>query len=153
MQSHIQAIHHAEEIGIAVGCQTAGTFGHEVVGLGGRVTAEFREHIGPGFNVIQGAEVTTVIERTVVFQFQAGKRQTGFLGGVAFRFVAGEFRFPTTVAGQLVINLRLAFDTETDIGLVAIFTVIVADVVHRFDFAVDVQFVAVFIINFCCLCS
>ncbi|MPM95804.1 hypothetical protein SDC9_142959 [bioreactor metagenome] len=67
LQGQIQAIHDAEEVGVTVSCQAAGTFGHKVIGLCGGVAAEFREHIGPCFHVIQRTQVTTIIKRAKIF--------------------------------------------------------------------------------------
>ena len=85
LQRHVQTINRTEEIGVTVGCKTAGTLGHKIVGLCGRVAAELREHIGPRFDVVKRTQVTTIIQGTKVFQFQTRKRQACFLRRVADR--------------------------------------------------------------------
>ena len=152
LQGEIQAINDAEEVGVTVRRQTAGAFGHEVIGLRGRVPTELREHIGPRFNVVQRTQITTVVEGTEVFQFQTREGQTCFLlVRIAFGFIACELCFPTTITGQLIVNLSFTFKTKTDIALVAVFAVIIGHVVHGFNFAVHIQFISVLIIHFRCL--
>ncbi|MNV50853.1 hypothetical protein D3C71_1428820 [compost metagenome] len=57
--------------------------------------------------------------------------------------------FPLAVTGQLVIDLRFAFKTEADISLVAIFGFVIAENMFGGYATVQVEFIAIFIINFC----
>ncbi|CAH0311006.1 hypothetical protein SRABI106_04047 [Rahnella aquatilis] len=92
-------------------------------------------------------------------EFQASEGQTGFGAGGAWRFavrfsmVSHDVVFPLAVAGDQVINLCLAFKTETNITLVAVIAGSVREVMQTFHFTVQVQFIAVFIINFRCVCA
>lgn len=152
LQGQIQVIYQIEEVGVVVGCQVVGVFGYKVIGLGRGIVVEFWEYIGSGFYVVQGVKVMIVIEGVVVFQFYVGECQMGFLVGVVFGFVIGEFRFLMVIVGQVVVNLCFVFNIEMYVGLIVIFVVIVVEIVYGFDFVVYIQFVCVFIINFCCLC-
>ena len=151
LQGHIKTVNHAKEIGITVCGQTGSAFRHEVIGLRQAVTAELGEHIGVCGDVIQRTQVTTVIKRTKIFQFNTRKCQARFLRRVAFCFVTRELCFPTSVARQLIVNLRFTLKAKTNVSLVTILRVIITEVVHCFYFAVHVQFITVFIINFCCV--
>ncbi|MNS98073.1 hypothetical protein D3C72_1324280 [compost metagenome] len=57
--------------------------------------------------------------------------------------------FPLAVTGQLVIDLRFAFKTEADISLVAVFGFIIAENMFGRYTTIEVEFIAIFIINFC----
>ncbi len=52
----------AKEIIVTVGCNTVGTAGHEVISARLRISTKYRQHIGPGFNVIHDAVITAVIK-------------------------------------------------------------------------------------------
>ncbi len=70
----------------------AGAFGDKVVGLRRGVATELREHIGPGFHVIQRAQVTAIVERTQIFILQSGKSETRFLlCSITLRFISSNF--------------------------------------------------------------
>ncbi|MNT00694.1 hypothetical protein D3C72_1351340 [compost metagenome] len=60
--------------------------------------------------------------------------------------------FPLAIASQHIVNLSSAFKTDTHIGFIAIITGIVREIVQCFYAAVKIKFVAVFIVDFCCLC-
>lgn len=118
----IQTINQPEETVVTVGSNAGGTRGGEDVGLGPGITAELRQHIGPGTDIIGNAIVTTVVQRTKFAKLQAGKRQTRFVAGVvAFNVIGAEVIFPLAVADQLVVDLRFTFEAQTGIGLIAIF--------------------------------
>ena len=62
LQGKVQTIYQAEEIAVAVGRHAVGTAEHEDVSLGVGIAAEFRQHIGPGFNIINNAVVAAVVQ-------------------------------------------------------------------------------------------
>ena len=62
LQREIQTLNQTEEILVTVGGQTVSTTVHKVIGPGVRVTAKYRQHIGPGFNVVHDAVITTIIK-------------------------------------------------------------------------------------------
>ena len=96
----MQTVDEAEEVAVTVGCHAVGTAGHVNVGLGVGIAAEFRQHIGPGFNVVDHAVVPAIVQRPAVGKLQAGKAETG--PGVRAFFFAGvrlNVVFPLTVAG------------------------------------------------------
>ncbi|CCK05549.1 hypothetical protein BN128_2309 [Cronobacter sakazakii 696] len=156
MQAEFQTIHQTEEIGVAVGGHASGTAGHEVIGFGVRVVTEFRDHIGVRTHVIQDAVVTTVIDGAQIGEFQARKSQTGFGGAVravAFHTVSGNLIFPLAETGQLIVNLGRAFEAQTDIRLITVYSVVIAHIMFGFNTAIKIQLVAVLVINFCGLSS
>ncbi|CSE59956.1 Uncharacterised protein [Shigella sonnei] len=77
LHREVQTIYQTEEISITISRDAVGTTSHKVVCIGIRVTAKFRQHIGPAFDVVHYAIITSVIERTVICKFQPGKCQTG----------------------------------------------------------------------------
>ena len=58
----MQAVDEAEEIAVTVGGHAVSTAGHVNVGLSVGITAEFRQHISPGFDVVHHAVVTAIVE-------------------------------------------------------------------------------------------
>ena len=62
LQRKIQTINQTKEIIITISRQTVSTAIHKVIGPGVRITAKYRQHIGPGFNVIHDAVITAVIK-------------------------------------------------------------------------------------------
>ncbi|MNT42240.1 hypothetical protein D3C72_1786470 [compost metagenome] len=62
LQGKAQAIHQSVEVGVAIGGNAVSAAGHVDVGLGIRIAAELRQHIGPAFHVIQHAIVTAIIK-------------------------------------------------------------------------------------------
>ena len=62
LQRKVQAVDQTEEIVITIGRQTVSTTVHEVIGPGVRISTKYRQHIGPGFNVIHDAVITAIIE-------------------------------------------------------------------------------------------
>ena len=62
LQRKVQAVDQTEEVIITVGRHTVSTANHIVVGPGIGVATKYRQHIGPGFNVIHDAVITAIIE-------------------------------------------------------------------------------------------
>ncbi len=62
LQSKVQAINQTKEICITVGCQTVSTAVHKVISPGVGITAKYRQHIGPRFNVVHDAVITAIIK-------------------------------------------------------------------------------------------
>ncbi len=118
----IQTVNQTEETVVTVSGNAGGTRGGKDVGLGPGITAELRQHIGPGADIIGNAVVTTVVQRTKFAKLQASKRKARFVAGVvAFNVIGAEVIFPLAVADQLVVDLRFTFEAQTGIGLIAIF--------------------------------
>ncbi|CQR23094.1 Uncharacterised protein [Yersinia enterocolitica] len=59
--------------------------------------------------------------------------------------------FPLAVTGQLVSNLGFTFEAETNIRFVAVLASVVRELVTCVNFTVQVKFVAVFVVDFCCI--
>ncbi len=139
LQGEVQAFDHAKEISVAVGRHTVRTAGHKVIRFAVRVTAEFWQHIGPAFHVVQDAVVTAIIEGAVLVKFQTGKRQTcpGLIVRT-FGVVSLDVIFPLAVTGEHIVNLGFAFKAETDISLVAVSTAVVGEIVQTVNFTVEI---------------
>ena len=137
LNSKVQAVNQTEEVGVTVGREAVTTLLHEVVRTVG-VTTEFWQYVGPGSYVINNAVVTTVVERTHILEFQTCECHTG--PGVVFVFsaVALDLIFPLAVTGQLVSNLSFTFEAKTHVGLVAIYRLVVREIVQAVYFTVQI---------------
>ena len=62
LQGEVQAVNQTEEVIVTVGCNAVSAAGHKVIGLGVGVAAEFWQHIGPAFYVVQYAVITAIVE-------------------------------------------------------------------------------------------
>ncbi|KEP73394.1 hypothetical protein HR12_11285 [Microbacterium sp. SUBG005] len=62
LQRKVQAIDQTKEIIVTVGRHTVSTANHIVIRPGVRISTKYRQHIGPGFNVIHDAVITAVIK-------------------------------------------------------------------------------------------
>lgn len=96
-----QPLNQAKEVSVTVGGNTSSTASHEDVSLSPGIATELWQNVGPCADVISNAVVTTVVERTVVSEFQTSKRQTGFVfvSALAFSTVAFELIFPLAKTG------------------------------------------------------
>ncbi len=137
LQREVQAIHQAEEVGVTVSGIAVTTLLHKVVSAVG-VAAELRQNIGPGGHIIGYAVVTTIIEGTCVSEFQTRKRHTRPGVVAAFSLVALNLIFPLAITGQLIVNLRFAFEADTHVGLVAVAAFVVREVVQAINFTKQV---------------
>ena len=114
LQGEVQTLHQTEEIAVAVGCDAVGAACHKVIRIGVGVAAELRQHIGPAFNVVQHAVVTTVVEGAVIAHFDTGECQTGprlIAGGLGV--VGLNVIFPLAIAGKHIVDLGFAFKAKT----------------------------------------
>ncbi|MNS17565.1 hypothetical protein D3C86_1670010 [compost metagenome] len=118
---------------VTVSCYAVSTGLQEVVRTVG-VAAKFWQNVSPGGHVIDHAVVTTVIERTRVSEFQTRERNTRPGLVVAFGGVALNLIFPLAVTGQLIVNLSFAFEADTHVGLIAVVTFVVGEIVQAVDF-------------------
>ena len=81
---------------------------------------------------------------------QTSKRQTCINTILrTFCFSGIKLTFKLTIASQLIVDLSLTAKTQTCVGTVSIGAV--SPGVDRFHFAVEMKFVAIFIINFRCM--
>ena len=81
---------------------------------------------------------------------QASKRQTclnAILRTFCFRGI--KLTLKLAITGQLIVDLCLTAKTQTRVGLIGV--IAVSPGMDRFYFAVQIQFVAIFIINFRCM--
>ena len=62
LHREVQTIYQTEEISITISRDAIGTTSHKVVSVGVGVTAEFWQHIGPAFYVVQYAVITAIVE-------------------------------------------------------------------------------------------
>ena len=160
LNSEVQAINQTKEVGVTIGSNAANTTNEEVIAVC-RVTAKLRQHIGVTQCIINHTVVTAVIERTNVSVFKTRECQTRFVTSLsvsAFRVVTLEVIFPLTITGQIGIDLSFPFKTKTGIGHVAIatvtvFTVTLGKIMQTNSFTVQIYFVAIFVIDFCSVCS
>ena len=139
LQRKVQTRHQTVEVGVTIGCDAVRTASHKIIRIGVRVAAEFREHIGPAFHVVQHAIVTAIIERAVVTHFYTGEGQTR--PGLVIRpfsVISLNVVLPLGVAGHHVVDLRLTLETQTHVGLVAIFRGVIREVVQAVYFSVQV---------------
>ena len=114
LQGEVQTLHQTEEIAVTVGCDAVGAACHKVIRIGVGVAAELRQHIGPAFNVVQHAVVTTVVEGAVIAHFDTGECQTGprlIAGGLGV--VGLNVIFPLAIAGKHIVDLGFAFKAKT----------------------------------------
>ncbi len=149
LQREVKPFNHAEEIGVAIRRHTITTTHHVVVAVGIGVAAEHRQHIGPGFDVINHAIVTAVIERAVIAIFQACESEF-VIGGVAvLRAVGHDFVVPHAIAGQVRADLGFAFKAKLHIGAIAVVARVIGKRMTRVNFTKQIEFIAVFIINLC----
>ena len=151
LNAKVQTVNQAEEAAVTVSRQTTITAGEEVIAFAS-VATELWQHIGDADCIINQAIVTAVVEGTCITEFQTCERQTGFVTCLsigAFRVVTLEVVFPLTIAGQLVVDFGFAFEAQTSIGLVAIVAVIIREVMQTNCFPVQIQFIRVFVIDFC----
>ena len=160
LNGKVQAVNQTEEVGVTIGSNAAYTTNEEVIAVC-RVTAKLRQHIGVTQCIINHTVVTAVIERTNVSVFKTRECQTRFVTSLsvsAFRVVTLEVIFPLTITGQIGIDLSFPFKTKTGIGHVAIatvtvFTVTLGKIMQTNSFTVQIYFVAIFVIDFCSVCS
>ncbi len=150
LSSHVQAVNQTKEVGVTVGCNASGTAGHEAVSLRPGIATELWQNVSPRADVISHTVVTTVVEGTEFIEFQTSVRQTGFVavGTLSFRAIALELIFPLAVSGQLIVDLSFTFEAQTNIRFVAVATSIIRKIVQTSNFAVQIQFVTVFVKNF-----
>ena len=137
LNSKIKTVNQTEEVGVTVGRETVTTLLHEVIRVVG-IATEFWQYVGPGSYVVDNAVVTTIVERTNVLEFQTSECHTGPGTIVTFRFVTLNLIFPLTITGQLISNLSFTFETKTHVGLVAIFRVVIGEVVQAVNFTVQI---------------
>ncbi|SWR57182.1 Uncharacterised protein [Klebsiella pneumoniae] len=71
-------------------------------------------------------------------EFQTSKCHTGPGVVFAFRSVALDLIFPLAVTGQLVSNLSFTFEAKTHVGLVAIYRLVVREIVQAVYFTVQI---------------
>lgn len=102
------------------------------------ITTEFWQYVGPGSNIVNNAVVTTIVKRTNVLEFQTSECHTGPGTIVTFRFVTLNLIFPLTITGQLISNLSFTFEAKTHVGLVAIFRVVIGEIVQAVNFTVQI---------------
>ena len=137
LNSKVQAVNQTEEVSVTVGREAVTTLLHEVVRTVS-VATEFWQYVGPGSYVVNNAVVTTVVERTYILEFQTCECHTS--PGVVFVFsaVALDLIFPLAVTGQLVSNLSFTFEAKTHVGLVAIYRLVVREIVQAVYFTVQI---------------
>ena len=160
LNSEVQAINQTKEVGVTIGSNAANTTNEEVIAVC-RVTAKLRQHIGVTQCIINHTVVTAVIERTNVSVFKTRECQTRFVTSLsvsAFRVVTLEVIFPLTITGQIGIDLCFPFKTKTGIGFVAVsavtvYTIVFRKIMQTDSFTVQIYFVAIFVIDFCSVCS
>ena len=160
LNSEVQAINQTEEVGVTIGSNAANTTNEEVIAVC-RVTAKLRQHIGVTQCIINHTVVTAVIERTNVSVFKTRECQTRFVTSLsvsAFRVVTLEVIFPLTITGQIGIDLCFPFKTKTGISFVAVsavtvYTIVFRKIMQTDSFTVQIYFVAIFVIDFCSVCS
>lgn len=101
LRGKVQTFNQAKEVSVTVGGNTSSTASHEDVSLSPGIATKLWQNVGPCADVVSNAVVTTVVERTVVSEFQTSKRQTGFVfvSALAFSTVAFEFIFPLAKTG------------------------------------------------------
>lgn len=81
---------------------------------------------------------------------QASKRQTCINAILrTFCFSGIKLTFKLAVTGKLIVDLRLTAKTQTCVGFISISTI--SPGMGCFYFAVEIQLVAIFIINFRCM--
>ena len=160
LNGKVQAVNQTEEVGVTIGSNAAYTTNEEVIAVC-RVTAKLRQHIGVTQCVVNHTVVTTVVDRTRISEFQTCECQTSFvtfLGISAFRVVTLEVIFPLTITGQIGIDLCFPFKTKTGISFVAVsavtvYTIVFRKIMQTDSFTVQIYFVAIFVIDFCSVCS
>ena len=160
LNSEVQAINQTKEVGVTIGSNAANTTNEEVIAVC-RVTAKLRQHIGVTQCIINHTVVTAVIERTNVSVFKTRECQTRFVTSLsvsAFRVVTLEVIFPLTITGQIGIDLCFPFKTKTGISFVAVsavtvYTIVFRKIMQTDSFTVQIYFVAIFVIDFCSVCS
>ena len=152
LHREVQTLHQTKEVGVTVGSHAVCTTGHKVIGISIRVATKFWQHIGPAFNVVQDAIVTAVIEGAVIAHLHTREGQTrpGLIVRT-FGVVCLNVVFPLCEAGHHVVDLGFTFEAQSHIGLIAIFRRVVREIMQTIYFAIQIQFIAVFIINFSCV--
>ena len=150
LRCKVQTINQAKEVGVTVGCHAGGTASHKAIGLGPGIATELWQNVSPCADVVSNTVVTTVVERTELIEFQTCKRQTRFVTvrTLSFRAVALELIFPLAVTGHLVVDLRFAFEAQTNVGFVAVVVCFIREIVQTCHFTVQIQLVTVFVVNF-----
>ncbi len=151
LQAEIQTVQQPAQAAVVVGQQAVGAAGHEVVGRFVAVVAEFGQHVRPAGHVIQQAVVAAVVQAAPAAERQPGEAQPGIAIARpgAFRLIEPRLIFPLAIPCQPVGDLRLAFETETGVGAIAVIVGIAAEVMHSVQLAVQIQFIAVFVDDFC----
>ena len=137
LNSKIKTVNQTEEVGVTVGRETVTTLLHEVIRIVG-ITTEFWQYVGPRSNIVNNAVVTTIVKRTNVLEFQTSECHTGPGTIVTFRFVTLNLIFPLTITGQLISNLSFTFEAKTHVGLIAIFRVVIGEIVQAVNFTVQI---------------
>ncbi len=138
LNSKVQAINQTEEVSVTVGREAVTTLLHEVVRTVS-VATEFWQYVGPGSYVVNYAVVTTIVDRTDVLgisdqQMPHGSEELFSLSGA----LPPDLIFPLAVTSQLVSNLSFTFEAKTHVGLVAIYRLVVREIVQAVYFTVQI---------------